>query len=287
MIVVTGPTASGKSKLALELACGCNGEIICADSRSVYKNFNIVSAKPTVTEQRAIPHHLLDIVEPYEDFSAENFKTLAIEVIEDVFSRGARPIICGGTWFYITTLLGLVDIPNVPPNEDLRVELEKKSNLVLFDMLLELNEQRAREIEPNNRERIIRAIEIALGEAQYNCDERLCDKYDVEFIIKEMEREELYGRINVRVDEMIDAGLEEEYRRNKAKYGDLPIFQSTIGYAEFEENSSRLTAIEKIKQHTRNFAKRQLTWLNGFKRTSPTNLTLRHVRTNMEVSTLE
>ncbi len=287
MIVVTGPTASGKSSLALKIARECNGEIICADSRSVYKDFDIVSAKSTVDEQKEVPHHLLDVVIPGEDFSVENFKTLAIKAIEDIFSRGHQPIICGGTWFYITSLLGLVSIAKVPPNEALRAELEKKSSLVLFDMLLELNERRAREIEPNNRERVIRAIEIALGEAKDTHDERLCDKYEIEFIIKDMERKELYTRIDARVDEMVKMGLEAEYERNRAKYGPLPIFSSTIGYGEFEENPSRLVAIEKIKQHTRNFAKRQLTWLNGFERSKPTGLTLCHVRTNMNNSTLE
>lgn len=288
--MVTGPTASGKSSLALEIARECSGEIICADSRSVYKDFDIVSAKPTAVEQSDVRHHLLDVVNPGDDFSVENFKTLALREIEDIFSRGKQPIICGGTWFYITTLLGLMNTSKVPPNEALRLELEKKSSLILFDMLLELNERRAREIEPNNRERVIRAIEIAhhgvpceieLCEEKNSSEESLISKYEIEFIIKEMEREELYSRIDTRVDEMIEEGLEAEYECNKAKYGPLPIFGATIGYGEFEESTSRLAAIEKIKQHTRNFAKRQLTWLRGFKGANSTNLTVHYVRTNM------
>ncbi len=299
--MVTGPTASGKSKLALEIAQDFSAEIICADSRSVYKDFDIVSAKPTLEEQKQARHHLLDVVTPGEDFSADNFKTLALNVIEDIFLRGGQPVICGGTWFYITSLLGFVNLSKVPPNKDLRVKLEKKSSLVLFDMLLELNEPRAREIEPNNRERVIRAIEIAcanrcegVGRNGRSMDsttratraesfqEQLIGKYDVEFIIKEMDRKELYARIDARVDAMIKMGLEAEYMRNKEKYGNLEIFGATIGYGEFEKYPTRTATIEKIKQNTRNFAKRQLTWFNSLKRSTPSGLTVRHVRTNME-----
>ena len=159
--MITGATASGKTKLAIDFAKKFDGEIICADSRSVYKDFDIVSAKPMPDEQEGIKHHLLDIITPPESFSAGEFKVRALSVIDDIQSCGKQVIICGGTWFYITALFG--NISSAPVNASLRAELEEKSSLVLFDMLLELNEARAREIEPNNRERVIRAIEIALA----------------------------------------------------------------------------------------------------------------------------
>lgn len=267
--VIIGPTASGKSKLAIDFAKKIDGEIICADSRSVYKDFDIVSAKPTPEEQNGVLHHLLDVVLPSENFSAGEFKTLGIKAIEDILNRGKKVIICGGTWFYVSSLLGLNNLPKVPPNEVLREELEKKSTLVLFDMLLDLNEKRAREIEPNNRERVIRALEVNMAGNPLNEGETPFSK--VKFYTPKIEREKLYLNINKRVNLMVQAGLREEYLQNKQKYGALPIFNSTIGYHEFEkfENGqyeSLEFAIEKIKQHTRNFAKRQLTWLRGFDR---------------------
>lgn len=215
---------------------------------------------------------MLGVVSPNENFSAGDFKIHALKVIEEIQSRNKQVIICGGTWFYISTLLGLVEISEVKPDEKLRAELENKSNLVLFDMLLELNEKRAREIEPNNRERVIRAIEISLSEKPYENsiqDDNLIENFNVKFYAPHVERKELYEKINKRVDIMIETGLEEEYKQNKQKYGDLPIFTSTIGYGEFEKlergiYQTREIAIEKIKQHTRNFAKRQLTWLRSF-----------------------
>lgn len=265
--VIIGPTASGKSKLAIDFAKKIGGEIICADSRSVYKDFDIVSAKPTPIEQNGVAHHLLDVVLPSENFSAGEFKTLGTKAIEDILNRNKKVIICGGTWFYVSSLLGLNNLPKVPPNVALREELEKKSTLVLFDMLLDLNEKRAREIEPNNRERVIRALEVNM--AGNLLDENEVAFPNVKFYTPKIEREELYLNINKRVDLMIQVGLREEYLKNKQKYGALPIFNSTIGYREFEkltdgEYESFEFAIEKIKQHTRNFAKRQLTWLRGF-----------------------
>ncbi len=242
-----------------------NAEIICADSRSVYKDLDIVSAKVMQSEMAGIPHHMLDILSPDEEFSAGEFKNRALEVISDIQSRGKKVIVAGGTWFYISSLLGLVDIPEVAPNYELRESLSKKSSLVLYDMLLDLNEKRAREIAPENRERVIRAIEIALaGETGSSKPQKLPYK----MIAPDITRSDLYERINKRVDLMVEMGLEAEYRRNVEKYGNLALFEATIGYQEFIKLDNGIYpdkefAIEKIKQHTRNFAKRQITWFKS------------------------
>ncbi len=242
-----------------------NAEVVCADSRSVYRDLDIVSAKIMPDEMQGVKHHMLDILAPNEEFSAGEFKNRALSAISDIQSRGKKAIVAGGTWFYISSLLGLVDIPEVEPNYKLRETLEKKSSLVLYDMLLDLNETRAREIAPENRERVIRAIEIALaGEVKSAKSQKLPYK----MIAPSIERENLYERINKRVDLMIEMGLEEEYRRNVEKYGNLPLFEATIGYQEFIKLDNGIYpnkefAIEKIKQHTRNFAKRQITWFRS------------------------
>lgn len=265
ILVITGATASGKTKLAIQMARANNAEIICADSRSVYRDLDIVSAKVMPDEMEGIQHHMLDILSPDEDFSAGEFKNRALEIIADIQSREKNVIVAGGTWFYISSLLGLVDIPEVEPNYELRESLSKKSSLVLYDMLLDLNEKRAREIAPENRERVIRAIEIALaGEVKSSKSQKIPYK----MIAPDISRENLYERINKRVDLMIEMGLEAEYRRNVEKYGNLELFDATIGYQEFIKLDKGIYpnkefAIDKIKQHTRNFAKRQITWFKS------------------------
>ena len=265
ILVILGPTASGKTKLAIDFAKKYNGEVVCADSRSVFVDLDIVSAKIKKEEMDDIPHHMLDIVLPTEDFSAGEFKNRAEIVIDDILKRGKTPIVAGGTWFYVSALLNFQSIPEVPPNYELREELREKSNLVLYDMLLELNEKRAREINPNNTERIIRAIEIAKSGIK---ETKKPEKYSYKLFSTSLDRAELYERINLRVDKMLAEGLFEEYRKNVEKYGNLKLFSETIGYSEIEKLNNGIYenkefAIEKIKQHTRNFAKRQLTWIKS------------------------
>ena len=263
--MILGPTASGKTKLALDFAKKYDGEVVCADSRSIYKDLDIVSAKIKKEETEGIPHHLLDIVLPTEEFSAGEFKNRAEVIVDDILKRGKTPIVAGGTWFYVSALLNFQSIPEVPPNHKLREELREKSNLVLYDMLLDLNEKRAREINPNNTERIIRAIEIAKSGVELV---KKPEKYSYKLFSTNLDRAVLYERINLRVDKMVEEGLFEEYRRNVQKYGNLKLFSETIGYFEIEKldngiYESKEFAIDKIKQHTRNFAKRQLTWIKS------------------------
>ena len=265
VIVLTGATASGKTKISINLAKKYNAEIICADSRIVYKDLDIVSAKPTLEEQDGIVHHLIDIVSPNEDFSAGDFVKLAQEKIDEINSRNKNIIICGGTWFYIKSLLDEKSLPKCEINKELRMELEKLSNSELWEKLSKLDFKRAQLIHPNNKDKIIRSIEMcaALGQpiSEYLREDN--KKYDAMWFMPAFEREVLYERINLRVDEMMKLGLYEEWQKNKEKYPNSKIIQNTIGYSEFFEFSEINLAVDKIKQYTRNFAKRQLTYFRS------------------------
>ena len=161
VIVILGPTASGKSGLAVKIAKKWNGEIISADSRQVYKELDIGAGKVTKKEMAGVPHHLLDIADPKRRFTVAEFQEMAREKISEIFSRGKIPIICGGTGFYIKSVVDNIALPNVPPNEKLRKELSGKSADELFAILKKLNPKRAKNIDPKNSRRLIRAIEIA------------------------------------------------------------------------------------------------------------------------------
>ena len=268
--VITGATCSGKTKLAIDLAKKNNGEIICADSRSVYKNLDIVSAKPTIDEMEGIKHHLLDIVEPSEDFSAGDFVKYAKDALKEIKDRGKNVIIAGGTWFYIKSLLDEKELPKVGVNKELREKLSAKSNDELWQILFAFDPTRANQIHKNNKDKVIRSIEMCKGLnmpiSQYQREQKepLCANW----YMPKIEREELYNRINKRVDVMIQQGLFEEWQKNKELYPNSKILENTIGYREFFELERGTwqdfsQAVEKIKQRTRNFAKRQLTYFRS------------------------
>ena len=270
IIVITGATASGKTKISIELAKKINAEIICADSRIVYKNLDIVSAKPTKEEQNGIIHHLIDILEPTKDFSAGDFAKLAKEKIEEIKNKNKKIIICGGTWFYIKSLLDEESLPNCPINQSLRDELSKFDSNTLWEKLNKLDSKRASLIHPNNKDKIIRSIEMCMflnspiSEYQREKNTQL----DSIWYMPEWNRDILYERINARVDEMIKMGLYEEWQKNKILYPGSKIMKNTIGYSEFYDLENGVynsidEAIDKIKQYTRNFAKRQLTYFRS------------------------
>ena len=272
IIVITGATASGKTKLSIKLAKKINAEIICADSRIVYKNLDIVSAKPTLEEQDGIIHHLIDILEPNIEFSAGDFTTLAKEKIKEIQNKKKNVIICGGTWFYIKSLLDEKALPECPINQQLREELEKYDKQTLWEKLEKLDFKRAQLIHPNNKDKVIRSIEMCkfLGSPISEYQRKDNEKIDSIWYMPKIDRETLYNRINLRVDEMIKMGLYEEWQKNKELYPNSKIMKNTIGYSEFydlEEGiySNKKEAIDKIKQYTRNFAKRQLTYFNNAK----------------------
>ena len=267
VIAVVGPTASGKTKLAIELAHKLNGEIISADSRLVYKGFDIASAKPTLEEREGIPHHLIDIVEPEFDYSAGKFAEDAKIAIQDILSRDKTPIVAGGTGLYFRVLLEHYDLPKVETNYELRAKLEKRTREDLLEELEKVDKITYERVKDANFRRIVRAMELItllekpLSEVQIQKE----PEYDVEWIIPEIpSREWLYDRINRRVDVMYKIGIVEETKALIEKHGRISNIIDTIGYKEIltylDGKATLEEALDKLRQHTRNYAKRQLTW---------------------------
>ena len=267
VIAVVGPTASGKTKLAIELAHKLNGEVISADSRLVYKGFDIASAKPTIEEREGIPHHLIDIVEPEFNYSAGNYVEDAKRAIEDILSRGKTPIVAGGTGLYFRVLLEHYDLPKVETDFELRAELEKRSKEDLLEELENVDKITYERVKDANLRRIIRAIELIktlknpLSEIQLEKE----PEYDVEWTMPAIpSREWLYDRINKRVDIMVEMGIIDETKNLIAKHGRIGNIVDTIGYKEIltylDGQATLDSALDKLKQHSRNYAKRQLTW---------------------------
>ncbi len=262
IIVLTGPTASGKTNLAIDLAIKLNCSIICADSRIVFKDFDIVSAKPTLEERKGVLHHLIDIKTPLETYSAGDFTKNAKPILD----KEETIIISGGSWFYIKSLLDNKELIECPCNFELRNYYETFDNDSLYKELQKLDHKRALEIHPNNKDKIIRSIEMCLylkkPVSEYIRKDN--DNYCPKWFMVDIERQELYNRINARVDSMIDKGLYQEWMNNKEKYPNSKLLNNTIGYSEFSDFEYK-EAVDKIKQHTRNFAKRQLTYFNSNK----------------------
>lgn len=266
VIAIAAPTATGKSKLAVELAHKYDGEVVSADSRLVYKGFEIAVAKPTLEEREGIPHHVIDVVEPEINYTVANFYDDATKAINDILKRGKLPIIAGGTGLYFRILLEGFDLPRVEPNPELREELSTLELADLVEILRKLDEKTLENMITPEKRKVIRAIEVCKGLGK-PMSEVVCQKevpYNVEWIGINMPREEIYDRVNKRVDIMIEKGLINETKALLAKHGRIPNFVKTIGYQEIlqyldgEIDLDR--AIELIKQHSRNYAKRQLTW---------------------------
>ena len=267
VIAVVGPTASGKTKLAIELAHKLDGEIISADSRLVYKGFDIASAKPTLEEREGIPHHLIDIVEPEFDYSAGKFAEDAKIAIQDILSRDKTPIVAGGTGLYFRVLLEHYDLPKVETNYELRAKLEKRTREDLLEELEKVDKITYERVKDANFRRIIRAMELItlLGKPLSEVQIQKEPEYDVEWIMPEIpSREWLYDRINKRVDVMYEMGIVEETKALIEKHGRISNIIDTIGYKEIltylDGEATLEEALDKLRQHTRNYAKRQLTW---------------------------
>ena len=273
IICIVGPTASGKSSLAIEIAKDLDGEIISADSMQVYRHMDIGTAKPSLEEHGLIRHHLIDVVDPDEDFSASDFRELASAAIKEIRSRGKRVIVAGGTGLYIRALTkGLVDTPEGDPvlRQRLKDEADRFGRRHLHERLRELDPAAAESIHPNNIVRVIRAIEVAMNSdktmSEYQEQHRFADSpYDVMMLGIDIDRDLLYNRINKRVDNMIDAGLKEEVERLLALgYSrDLKSMRS-VGYKEMCAHIIDGLPIEEatefIKRDSRRYAKRQMTW---------------------------
>ena len=257
-----GPTASGKTAFAVDLAEKIGGEIISADSRLVYKGFDIGTAKPTLDERRGIPHYMIDIAEPEVDYSAGLYVHEAKRIIENIQSRGKVPIIAGGTGLYINILLMNYDLPKVEPDYELREALKREEDLPAI--LAELDPETAQLIDKNDRKKLIRAIEIVKTTGKPIQRRKNNPEYEIEWIGLNYPRDVLYDRINRRVDLMFEAGLIDETKNLLQKHGRIPNLLYTIGYQEVIQYLDGLLtldeAVDKLKQNTRRYAKRQLTW---------------------------
>lgn len=265
IVVITGPTASGKTSLSLDLAKEFGGEIICADSMTVYKGMNIGTDKPT--EFNEIPHHMLDILKPNEEFNVAIFKDLAEKKIKEIHSRGNIPFLVGGSTMYIDALVYNYNIPHAKPNNELRKELLKKSNEELFAQLIELDPDAEWTVDKGNKRRLVRALEVCIqtGEPFTKQKKKQDLPKNVLYLAINRDREELYKNINSRVDEMMTEGFLGEVKKLHKKY-DLDTAMQATGYKQLVQfidgEISLEEAIEKTKQSHRNYAKRQLTWLN-------------------------
>ena len=266
IIVIAGPTASGKTSLAISLAKEFNGEIINADSRSIYREMNVATSKPTTKECQLIPHHLIDVVKPDELFSLADYKKLANAAISEIHDRGKTPFLVGGTGLYIDSVVYDYILPETKPNFDLRKDLEKSSTTELAERLESLDPITYQKIDLKNKRRLIRAIEVALQTKKsfVSLQTKKPKPTSILYLVLDIPRDILYERINQRVDKWKDEGLVEETKTLKAKYSiDLPSM-SAIGYkeiAEYLDNVVSLSeALENMKKRTRNYAKRQVTW---------------------------
>lgn len=269
LLVLLGPTATGKSHCAIEIAKRYQGEIISGDSMLVYRGMNIGTAKPSAAELAAVPHHLVDILPPTASFSVVDFQQRARQLITEITARGHLPIVAGGTGLYIQALLEDYSFNEAQEDRALRLELEQFASQqgaeALHQRLQQLAPQEAERIHPHNVRRVIRALEAALqGERISQSGAGECP-YDALVIGLTMERQALYERIDQRVELMLQAGLEQEVRELLAQ-GVSPDCQSmqSIGYRQLvwylQGGLAYAEAVAKLKQATRNFAKRQLTW---------------------------
>ena len=274
LIILTGPTAVGKTALSIELAKRIGGEIISADSMQVYRYMDIGSAKITKEEMQDVPHHLIDVLNPEEEFNVFRFQEMAKEAMEGIYGRGHIPIIAGGTGFYIQALLYDIDFAEEEGASEVRLRLEREAkelgNEALHERLKLVDPESAKSIHPNNIKRVIRALEFFEINGNkisvHNRTEREKEApYDFCYFVLNDERERLYQRIELRVDEMLNAGLLKEVKELKDRgYHKNMVSMQGLGYKEIlaylEGESSLEEAVYLIKRDTRHFAKRQLTW---------------------------
>ena len=272
LVIITGPTASGKTSLAIKLAKLFGGEIISADSRAIYKDINIASAKPTIKEREGVIHWGFDLVEPGERFTAADFKEYAYEKIEDILDRGKIPFLVGGTGLYVNSLIYNIHYNEVETDLEYRKMLENIDVKDLYKMAEGIDSEALKKIAPTDRKRISRILEIyhSTGKTKTELEKesRYEPEYDYKIFVLNMDRQKLYDRINLRVDLMIKDGLVDEVKQMLEKYSEFPTAMQGLGYKEIVDylngNCSLDEAIEKIKLETRRYAKRQLTWFRSY-----------------------
>ena len=272
VVAILGPTGVGKSAMGINIAKKFNGEIISADSVQIFKEFDIGSAKINQSQMQTVKHYAIDIVRASENFTAYDFVIYAKETIDNIVKQGKLPIIVGGTALYVKALLENYNL-GATKNEDLRHQLQEQLNEkgldFLSDNLKKLAPDEAEKIDLKNPQRVIRALEIVLSNQNKTKQE---SPYDYKIFALNRDREELYKIINSRVDEMFEQGLEKEVRLLLEKYGDSVQPFKAIGYKEFlpyfKGEYSQQQLINLIKQHSRNYAKRQLTFIRGMQNVS-------------------
>lgn len=278
VIVICGPTASGKTRLGIELAKKIDGEIVSCDSMQIYKDMTIGTAKPTEEERSEAVHHLVDFVLPSERYSVAEYKKDAENTIEQIIEKNKKPIIVGGTGLYLNSLVYGIDYPNIVTDLNYRQELEEKVNKEglesLYKEATKIDSKAIEKISPNDKKRILRILEIyhstGKTKTEIEADSRKNGpKFDYKIFVLNMDREKLYDRINRRVDLMIENGLIEEVKALLEKYKEFPTAMQGLGYKEvveyLENKTSKDEMIDKIKQETRRYAKRQITWFKSYK----------------------
>ncbi len=274
VIVIVGPTASGKTALSIELAKKIDGEIISCDSMQIYKDMNIGSAKPTIEEMQGIKHYMIDIAEPTERFSVAEYKKRSEEAIEKILQKGKVPIIVGGTGLYANSLIYNIEYNEIMLDEEYRKNLMKIAETevglaTLYEKARIIDPAAMEKISSNDKKRIIRVLEIkhstGKNKTELELESRKNEvKYEYKVFAINMPREILYDRINKRVDIMIENGLIDEVENIIEKYKEFPTAMQAIGYKEIvmylKGELTKQEAIEKIKQESRRYAKRQITW---------------------------
>ena len=279
ILIICGPTASGKTKLGISCAKMFNGEIISSDSMQIYRKLDIGTAKPTKDELNEAKHHLVDIIEPNAEFSVGEYSKLAKEKIDNLIDKGKLPIIVGGTGLYIRSIIYPYTFAKTPKNQEIRDKylkiLEEKGKEFLFEILKEKDVEASERIHLNDTKRIIRALEIAETsdntKTNLNCEDVKEMNYEPIIIALDMPREELYERVNIRVDKMVEDGVLDEIKTllKNNEISETCQSMQAIGYKEFFPYLNNATtldeAIELVKKNTRNYAKRQLTFFRAFK----------------------
>ena len=268
VFAIVGPTASGKTALAIDVARRLDGEIVNCDAMQIYRECDIVTAKPTPDERETVPHHLLDICAPDEQFSAAQWAQLATDEIAEIRGRGKTPVVCGGTGFYLRALLQPERLSAPAPDETLRAQLEarleREGVAVLLEELGQMAPEIAEKLEPNDRYRVIRALQIAHQRARGDAATPTASGVEAQVFALNWPRETLYRRINMRVDAMLKAGALDETRALLDKWGCDAPWASGVGYAQLirvlEDQMPLEDAVRDWKQASRRYAKRQETW---------------------------
>ncbi len=281
VVVIVGPTASGKTALSIELAKRINGEIISSDSMQIYKDMDIGTAKVTKEEMQGIKHYLVDCVSPDMRYTVSDFKKDSQKAINEIIEKGKVPIVVGGTGLYVNSLIYGIEYQDMNFDEEYRNELMKiaESNeglIKLYEQANQIDPEAMEKISPNDKKRIVRVLEIYKQTGKTKTEQEILSRqkgvdYDFKVFGITMERSKLYERINSRVDIMINQGLENEVKNLISKYSEFPTALQGLGYKEviefFDGKISRDEMIEKIKQESRRYAKRQLTWFKKNKET--------------------